>query len=71
MSLSYRERRQLRRVEADLLRSESRLGTMLGMFGRLYTGQRMPAWEQVPCGQGRVRRTWLAREADDQQNPAG
>ena len=56
MSLCYREQRRLRGVEAGLFRSDSHLAGMLEMFGRLYSGQDMPASEQVPSGQGRDRR---------------
>jgi hypothetical protein len=56
MSLCYREQRQLRGIEADLLQSDSHLTAMLYVFGRLYSGQDMPASEQVPSGQGRDRR---------------
>ena len=56
MSLCYREQRRLRGVEARLFRSDSHLAGMLEMFGRLYSGQDMPASEQVPCRQGCDRR---------------
>ncbi len=56
MSLCYREQRQLRGIEAGLLRSDSRLAGMLDVFGRLYRGQDMPASERVLSGQGRDRR---------------
>jgi hypothetical protein len=56
MSLPYREQRQLRGIEAGLFWSDSHLAGMLGMFGRLYHGQDMPASEQVPSGHGRGRR---------------
>jgi hypothetical protein len=56
MSLCYRELRQLRGIEADLLRSDSQLTAMLHVFDRLYSGQDMPASEQVPSGQDRDRR---------------
>ena len=56
MSLCYREQRQLRGIEAGLLQSDSHLTAMLYVFGRLYSGQDMPASEQVPSGQGRDRR---------------
>jgi hypothetical protein len=56
MGLCYREQRRLRGVEAGLFRSDSHLAGMLEMFGRLYSGQDMPASEQVPSGQGRDRR---------------
>jgi hypothetical protein len=59
MSLSYRQQRQLRLIEAGLVRSDSRLGVMFGTFGRLNAGQDMTAWEQVPqaaSSQHRLRR---------------
>ena len=56
MSLCYREQRQLRGIEAGLLQSDSHLTAMLYVFGRLYSGQDMPASEQVPSGQDRDRR---------------
>jgi Protein of unknown function (DUF3040) len=56
MSLCYREHRQLRRIQAGLLRSDSHLAAMLETFGRLYHGQDMPASERVRSGHGRDRR---------------
>jgi hypothetical protein len=56
MSLCYREQRQLGGIEADLLQSDSHLTAMLYVFDRLYSGQDMPASEQVPSGQDRDRR---------------
>jgi hypothetical protein len=56
VSLPYREQHQLNGIEVGLLRSDSHLAGMLGMFGRLYNGQNMPASEQVPSGHGRDRR---------------
>ncbi len=56
MSLCYREQRQLRGIEAGLLRSDSHLTAMLDVFDRLYRGQDMPASERVPSGQDRDRR---------------
>jgi hypothetical protein len=56
MSLCYREQRQLRGIEAGLLQSDSHLTAMLYVFDRLYSGQDMPASEQVPSGQDRDRR---------------
>jgi cation-transporting P-type ATPase E len=43
MSLSYRQEHQLRRIEARLCRTEPDLGAIFGVFGRLYTGEVMPA----------------------------
>jgi hypothetical protein len=48
MSLSYHQENQLRRVEADLHRSDPHLGAMFSIFGKLYPDQDIPASEQVP-----------------------
>ena len=45
MSLCDREQRHLRGIEARLLQSDSHLTAMLYLFGRLYSGQDMPASE--------------------------
>jgi len=55
MSLNHRQRYQLRLIETRLLVSDPRLAGMLGMFGRLCAGHGMPAWEQVPSRQVRLR----------------
>ena len=55
MSLNHRQRHQLYRIEARLLRSDPQLAAMLAVFGRLAAGQRMPAWEQVANRQDRIR----------------
>jgi hypothetical protein len=55
MSLNYRQRYQLRLVKAGMRRSDPLLCAMFGMFGRLYRGEGMPAWEQVPTSRGRGR----------------
>ena len=58
MSLNYRQRRQLHRIEAGLRRADPHLGVMLGIFGRLYPDQEMPGWEQMPqmpASQNRLR----------------
>ena len=47
MSLSYLQETQLHRIEVDLRRSEPHLGAMLSLFGKLYSDQDVPAWEQV------------------------
>lgn len=54
--LCYREQRQLHGIEADLLQSDSHLTAMLYGFDRLYSGQDMPASEQLPLRQDRDRR---------------
>jgi hypothetical protein len=56
MSLCYREKRQLRGIEAGLFRSDSHLVGMLDVFGSRYRGQDMPASERVLSGQGRGQR---------------
>ena len=55
MSLNHRQRHQLHRIEARLLRSDPRLAAKLGVFGRLSVGQRMPAWEHIATRQDRIR----------------
>ena len=55
MSLSHYEQSRLSRIEASLCRSDPKLAGMLGMFGRLCAGQRMPAWEQAPSRLGQIR----------------
>jgi hypothetical protein len=59
MSLSYGQQRQLRLIGAGLHRSDPHMGTMFGIFDRLYPDQDMPDWEQV--AQGRLRRAaaWI------------
>jgi hypothetical protein len=56
MSLNYRQRRQLNRIEARLLRSDPQLAAMLTIFARLSAGQFMPAWEQLATTQNRIWR---------------
>jgi hypothetical protein len=55
MSLSHHEQSRLRRMEASLCRSDPKLAGMLGIFGRLRAGQRMPAREQAPSWLDRIR----------------
>ena len=64
MSLNYRQRRQLHRIEAGLRRADPDLGVMLGIFGKLYPDQEMPGWEQMPqmpARQSRLRQagSWI------------
>jgi hypothetical protein len=54
MSLSHHQRRQLRRMEARMLRSDPQLAAMLTIFARLSAGEFMPAWEQIATRQGRI-----------------
>jgi len=55
MSLDYRQRYQLRLLRAGMRRSDPLLCALFGMFGRLYKGEGMPAWEQVPTSRDRGR----------------
>jgi hypothetical protein len=55
ISLSRCEQSRLRRIQASLCRSDPKLAGMLGVFGRLCAGQRMPAWEQAPSRLDRIR----------------
>jgi hypothetical protein len=57
MSLSYRQQHRLRLVKAGLRGSDPLLYAMFGVFGRLYRGEGMPAWEQVPT---RPDGRWMA-----------
>jgi Protein of unknown function (DUF3040) len=59
MTLSYHQQRQLRRIEADLLRSDPDLAAIVRVFSKLSRAEDMPAEECVPqeaAGQGRLRR---------------
>ena len=65
MSLSYLQEHTLRLMDAGLRRSDPRLGAMFGVFGRLYTEEGMPAWEQLPSSQGRFQpAAWIAAALD-------
>jgi hypothetical protein len=55
MSLDYRQRCQLRLLRAGIRRSDPLLSALFGMFGRLYKGEGMPPWEQVPTSRDRGR----------------
>ena len=55
MSLSHHQQHQLHRIETGLLRADPQLAAMLGIFGKLFAGQAMPAWEQVPARRDRIR----------------
>jgi hypothetical protein len=48
MSLSYRQRQQLRRIDARLRRSDPELRAKFTMFGRLYEDEDMPVTERAP-----------------------
>ena len=62
MSLNYRQLHRLRLVKAGMRRSDPLLCALFGMFGRLYRGEGMPAWEQVPArgDRGRIAARGLA-----------
>ena len=55
MSLNHRQRHQLHRIEARMLRSDPQLAEKLGDFGRLSAGERMPSWEHVDTRRDRIR----------------
>jgi len=55
MSLSPHHQKQLHLIQAGLLRSDPQLAARLSVFGRLCAGEAMPAWEQVPSRQDRIR----------------
>ena len=55
MSLNHHQQRQLYRIESGLLGADPQLAEMLGIFGKLFAGQAMPSWEQVPTRRDRVR----------------
>ena len=48
MSLSHRQCKQLRRIDAGLCWSEPELRAKFDLFGRLYRDQDMPASERAP-----------------------
>jgi len=54
MSLSPHHQNQLHLIEAGLLRSDPQLAARLSVFGRLFAGQAMPAWEQVSGRHDRI-----------------
>jgi hypothetical protein len=61
MNLNYRQQHRLRLVKAGLRRSDPLLCARFGVFGRLYKGEGMPAWEQEPTSpDGRWMAVWGA-----------
>ena len=62
MSLNYRQRYHFRLVRAGMRRSDPLPCAMFGMFGRLYKGEGMPVWDQVPTSRdgGRIAARGLA-----------
>jgi hypothetical protein len=63
MSLNYRQRQQLRRIDARLRRSDPELRAKFTMFGRLYEDQDMPATEQAPQARAAPDHTGFRRAA--------
>jgi len=67
MSLSHRQHKQLRRIDAGLRRSDPELRAKFDMFGRLYQDQDMPVSERAAQtsraapAHGRLRRAtgWI------------
>jgi hypothetical protein len=55
MSLNYRERRRLDRIETRLLRSDPKLAALATMFAKLSPGERLPTWEQLATRPDRIR----------------
>jgi hypothetical protein len=55
MGLNHHQRHQLHRIETSMLRSDPKLVEMLGVFGRLSAGQRLPSWEHVATRCERIR----------------
>ena len=55
MSLNRRQRHQLHRIEARMLRSDPQLAEKLSVFGRLSAGQHMPSWEHLATRRDRIR----------------
>ena len=72
MSLNHHQQRQLYRIESGLLGADPQLAEMLGIFGKLFAGQAMPAREQVPARRDRIRQAVaVTRAGDGRQDPAG
>jgi Protein of unknown function (DUF3040) len=55
MGLSQRQQHQLHRIEDDLRQSDPKLAAVLQVFGMLSATEAMPAWEQIPASQHRIR----------------
>jgi hypothetical protein len=55
MSINRRQRHQLSRIEARLLRTDPQLAAKLSVFGRLSEGQRLPVREHIDTRQDRIR----------------
>ena len=55
MSIPYRQRRLLRRIDRSLRQSDPDLQSMLLIFARLNAGEEMPAREQLPGAEGGSR----------------
>jgi len=59
MSLPYRQRRRLRRLDRALCRTDPGLAGQLATFTRIHVGQAMPAREQLRGKLAGVRRVLL------------
>lgn len=60
MCLSVREQQQLDTIGDAVSRSDTRLASMLAIFGRLTAGEPMPDREQLTRLTGRAGRAWHA-----------
>jgi hypothetical protein len=58
MSLSRRQRRLLSRIDDAVGQSDSRLASMLAVFGELAAGEELPGHEQLRTPRSRVRTGW-------------
>jgi hypothetical protein len=47
MSLSYRQRQHLRRIEKAMAAADPHLAAMLVIFARLAAGEAMPVWDRI------------------------
>ena len=61
MSLGRHEQRALRRIDRALSRSAPRVHAEFWAFGRVWSGQARPGWEQVRPGRGEQWRTLRGR----------
>jgi len=55
MGLSRRQRRLLSRIDEAVRRSDSRLTSMLAIFGQLTAGEELPGHEQLRTSRRRLR----------------
>jgi hypothetical protein len=66
-NFTRREQQRLRGIDAALCGSDPQLAAIMAMFGRLYRGEAMPAWEHQPRPGGRLRRSaaWVVAALAD------